>query len=170
MPKSRRDVEKALVALGCADPARELTLRGADTLPAYLFVRRAISCAVPADDLRWLDAMLEAKYASDEATHAAKRLVASGTDRHDLAKLVHGMQLLMLSWVCYLFDDLEGGRPIDLKDVEDVLSDVGWGFWSEEVGPEGERTPLRQEGNLHDVVDEVVATLSERERKRLPYS
>jgi len=169
VPKSRRDVEKALVALGCADPARELTLRGADTLPSYLFVRRAISCAVPADDLRWLDAMLEAKYASDEATHAAKRLVASGTDRHDLAKLVHGMQLLMLSGACYLFDDPNGGRPIDLEDVGDVLSDVGCGFGSQEVGPSGERTPLRQETDLRDVVHELAVTLYERAGRRLPY-
>lgn len=96
--------------LGCDDPegwASSQIDEGINQLGRFLFIRQAWAAAVPADSTDWIDAVLQ-ECSPDTASGAAwRRLLASGADRKDLARIVRDAQGEMIFSICHVIDDPE---------------------------------------------------------------
>jgi hypothetical protein len=122
-----KELIRRFAALGASDPEAWATSQAEEGIPQlarFLFLRQAWQHVVAEDDPSWIAAEIEAADDDPEAPlsgvgHALKRLKAIGASDADLTDLVRGMQVHILSSLCYLLEDpgLEG---------EPEAEDISW--------------------------------------------
>lgn len=132
--------------LGCRDPemwARSQVEEGINQLGRFLFLRHAWAEAVPQGSTEWIDNILQNCPAGTASGAAWRRLLGSGADRADLARIVRDTQAEMIFAMCRLLDGPD--------EVDPPVSDFQWRLF--EVDAEGQCTaPI---GFLHESVWEL---------------
>lgn len=126
-PSTRFDLEsltKLFAALGCPDPegwASSQVDEGINQLGRFLFIRQAWAEAVPFDSTDWIDNILKNCPASTPSGAAWRRLLNSGADRGDLARIVRDAQGEVIFGICRLLDGPDQPVP--------GLPDFSWGLF-----------------------------------------
>jgi hypothetical protein len=123
---------RRFAALGASDPetwARSQVEEGIPQLARFLFLRQAWQHVVPDDDPAWITAEMKAANDDPEAPfagvgHALARLKANGASDADLTDLVRGMQVNLLSSLCYLLEDPGLDGDPEAEDISWALCQI----------------------------------------------
>jgi hypothetical protein len=155
VPINLEDLTELFQRLGEKNPeswAASQRDEGINQLHRFLFLRQAWAGVVSEEDDGWMEKEINAAQANPSAPfsgvgQALSRLLASGVSRADLTDLVRGMQVSLLSHLCYLLED-----P---SLVEPELQDVGWALVETDSNLEPTQTGI---GGLHESVLETDPT------------
>lgn len=124
---NRLDLDKLteiFAKLGCPDPeewAWSQAEEGINQLGRFLFIRGAWAEAVPFDSTDWIDNLLQNCPADTPVGAAWRRVLSSGADRDDLARIVRDAQRDVIFGLCRLLDSPD--------DLGPDLPDFRWGLF-----------------------------------------
>ncbi|SDP88825.1 hypothetical protein SAMN05216303_108290 [Rhodoferax sp. OV413] len=164
VPETIPELTALFERLGARNPESWASSQIRERIPQlhrYLFLRQCWQHVIGEDSTGWVD--FHIKQAEQDAQGsfagmgaALKRAVAAGVATEDLSQIARGVQVELLSQLCYMLED--NGL------LEPELNGVGWGlFQTDEEG-----NPLEPIYSLHESVLDLDPTGREMRPKTAP--